>query len=45
MGKHGEGLGGVLGLVIWILIQPRDGAFVIPSEMERCIGRTARSRR
>jgi len=33
MGKHtGEGLGGVLGLVIWILIQPVM-AFVIPSEI------------
>ena len=33
MGKHtGEGIGGVLGLVIWILIQPVMG-FVIPSEI------------
>ena len=33
MGKHtGEGLGGVLGLVIWILISPVMG-FVIPSEV------------
>ena len=33
MGKHtGEGFGGVLGLVIWILIQPVM-AFVIPSEI------------
>ena len=32
--KHhtGEGLGGVLGLVIWILINPVE-AFVIPSEV------------
>ena len=36
MGKHtGEGLGGVLGLVIWILISPVMG-FVIPSEIGRC---------
>jgi Domain of unknown function (DUF4234) len=35
MGKHtGEGLGGVLGLVIWILIQPVM-AFVVPSEIGR----------
>jgi len=35
MGKHtGEGIGGVLGLVIWILIQPVM-AFVIPSEIGR----------
>ena len=35
MGKHtGEGLGGVLGLVIWILLQPVM-AFVIPSEIGR----------
>jgi Domain of unknown function (DUF4234) len=33
MGKHsGEGLGGVLGLVIWILISPVMG-FVLPSEI------------
>ena len=33
MGKHtGEGLGGVLGLVIWILISAVMG-FVIPSEI------------
>ena len=33
MGKHtGEGIGGVLGLVIWILLQPVM-AFVIPSEI------------
>ena len=31
-----EGLGGVLGLVIWILINPVS-AFVIPSEVGRCI--------
>ena len=35
MGKHtGEGLGGVLGLVIWILLQPVM-AFVVPSEIGR----------
>ena len=33
MKQHtGEGLGGVLGLVIWILIAPVSG-FVIPSEV------------
>ena len=33
MGKHtGEGLGGVLGLVIWILLQPVM-AFVVPAEI------------
>jgi len=33
MKQHtGEGLGGVLGLVIWILINPVE-AFVIPSEV------------
>ena len=33
MGKHtGEGLGGVLSLVIWILLSPVMG-FVIPSEI------------
>jgi hypothetical protein len=30
--QTGEGLGGVLGLVIWILISPVS-AFVIPSEV------------
>src|SRR3954465_13103810 len=30
--RSGEGLGGVLGLVIWILISPVS-AFVIPSEI------------
>ena len=35
MKQHtGEGLGGVLGLVIWILISPVS-AFVIPSEVGR----------
>ena len=35
MGKHtGEGLGGVLGLVIWILLQPVM-AFVVPAEIGR----------
>jgi hypothetical protein len=35
MKQHvGEGVGGVLGLVIWILINPVD-AFVIPSEAGR----------
>jgi Domain of unknown function (DUF4234) len=33
MGQHtGEGLGGILGLVVWILISPVMG-FVIPSEI------------
>ena len=33
MGQHtGEGLGGILGLVVWILITPVLG-FVIPSEV------------
>jgi hypothetical protein len=33
MGQHtGEGLGGVLGLVVWIIIHPVM-AFVIPSEV------------
>jgi hypothetical protein len=33
MGQHtGEGLGGILGLVVWILISPVMG-FVIPSEV------------
>ncbi len=42
MGKHtGEGLGGVLGLVIWILIQPVM-AFVIPSEIGKMYRRDGR---
>jgi hypothetical protein len=34
----GEGLGGVIGLVIWILISPVS-AFVIPSEVGKMYGR------
>jgi hypothetical protein len=37
----GEGLGGVLGLVIWILISPVS-AFVIPSEIGRMYRRDDR---
>jgi hypothetical protein len=43
MKQHtGEGLGGVLGLVIWILISPVS-AFVIPSEVGRMYTRDAQS--
>jgi drug/metabolite transporter superfamily protein YnfA len=35
--RTGEGLGGVLGLVIWILISPVN-AFVIPSEIGKMYG-------
>ena len=34
----GDGLGGVIGLVIWILIQPVS-AFVIPSEIGKMYGK------
>ena len=45
MKQHtGDGLGGVLGLVIWILISPVSG-FVIPSGSGTCTARTGRSRR
>ena len=37
----GEGLGGVLGLVIWILISPVS-AFVIPSEIGKMYGNDGR---
>ena len=39
MKQHtGDGLGGVIGLVIWILIQPVS-AFVIPSEIGKMYGK------
>jgi hypothetical protein len=38
----GEGLGGVLGLVIWILISPVS-AFVIPSEVGKMYARAGQS--
>ena len=42
MKQHtGEGLGGVLGLVIWILINPVS-AFVIPSEVGKMYQRAGR---
>jgi hypothetical protein len=42
MKQHtGEGLGGVLGLVIWILISPVS-AFVIPSEVGKMYTRAGR---
>jgi hypothetical protein len=37
----GEGLGGVLGLVVWILISPVS-AFVIPSEIGKMYARAGR---
>ena len=37
----GDGLGGVLGLVVWILISPVS-AFVIPSEIGRMYGKDGR---
>lgn len=39
--RTGEGLGGVLGLVIWILISPVS-AFVIPSEIGKMYARDGR---
>jgi hypothetical protein len=43
MKQHtGEGLGGVLGLVIWILISPVS-AFVIPSEVRKMYARDGRA--
>jgi hypothetical protein len=42
MKQHtGDGLGGVLGLVIWILLNPVS-AFVIPSELGNMYGRSGR---
>jgi Domain of unknown function (DUF4234) len=42
MKQHtGDGLGGVLGLVVWILISPVS-AFVIPSEIGRMYARAGR---
>jgi hypothetical protein len=40
--QTGEGVGGVLGLVIWILISPVS-AFVIPSEAGRLYSREGRT--
>jgi hypothetical protein len=43
MKQHtGDGLGGVLGLVIWILISPVS-AFVIPSEIGKMYNRAGRA--
>lgn len=43
MKQHtGDGLGGVLGLVVWILISPVS-AFVIPSEIGRMYNRSGRT--
>lgn len=39
----GQGLGGVLGLVVWILITPVS-AFVIPSEIGNLYGRAGKPR-
>jgi hypothetical protein len=39
----GEGLGGVLGLVIWILLHPVE-AFVIPSEVGRMYAKDGQQR-
>jgi drug/metabolite transporter superfamily protein YnfA len=39
----GEGLGGVLGLVIWILLHPVE-AFVIPSEIGRMYAKDGQQR-
>ena len=45
MGRHTDpGVGGVLGLVIWILITAVS-AFVIPSEVGNMTGRMGESRR
>jgi Domain of unknown function (DUF4234) len=38
----GEGLGGVLGLVVWILVSPVN-AFVIPSEIGKMYNRSGRT--
>ena len=40
----GEGLGGVLGLVIWILLNPVE-AFVIPSEVGKMYEKDGQQRR
>jgi hypothetical protein len=40
--RTGDGLGGVLGLVIWILISPVS-AFVIPSEVGKMVARDGRA--
>ena len=40
--RTGEGLGGVLGLVIWIVISPVS-AFVIPSEIGKMVTRDGRT--
>jgi hypothetical protein len=43
MKQHtGEGLGGVIGLVIWIIISPVS-AFVIPSEIGKMYNRAGRA--
>jgi hypothetical protein len=43
MKQHtGEGLGGVLGLVIWIILNPVS-AFVIPSEIGKMYNRAGRA--
>jgi Na+/proline symporter len=43
MKQHtGDGLGGVLGLVIWILLNPVS-AFVIPSEVRKMYARDGRA--
>jgi Domain of unknown function (DUF4234) len=39
----GDGLGGVLGLVVWILISPVS-AFVIPSEVGNLYGRAGKAK-
>jgi hypothetical protein len=41
--RTGEGLGGVLGLVIWIVVQPVM-AFVIPSELGNMVERDGKPR-
>jgi hypothetical protein len=43
MNQHtGDGLGGVLGLVVWILVSPVS-AFVIPSEVGKMYNRAGRA--
>ena len=43
MKQHtGEGLGGVLGLVVWIIVSPVS-AFVIPSEVGKMYNRSGRA--
>lgn len=41
--RTGEGLGGVLGLVVWIVVQPVM-AFVIPSELGNMVERDGKPR-